>query len=239
MFFSYQFSEEEIDVVSVTDKYNSNGRNACTLPTNPSTRDRQHLQRTMASAISNKRMAQNNNGLKTLLPLRKQNAQQQQQEVSHQQQQQQQNNNQSPQQNQQQQQQRRGVKRPRISTTTSTSGGRSPNSYKKRGNTTHSSDSEPEPSEKRSLHNNMERQRRIDLRNAFEDLRLLVPEVSKRDRAPKVVILREAAVYCDYLGDHSEKLDRQVDDLRKQQERLRAKVSSLRRTLAASNNKHR
>lgn len=213
------FAEEEIDVVSINDKYNSNGRIACTLPTNPSNRDRQHLQRTMASAITNKNIVGHSNGIKTLLPLRKPQPPQQHDVL---------------QQQQQQQQQRRGVKRNRISTT---NGGRSPNNYKKRANFSHnSSDSEPEPSEKRNLHNNMERQRRIDLRNAFEDLRLLVPEVSKRERAAKVVILREAAIYCDYLGEHSDRLNKQVDDLRKQQERLRARVSLLRRTLAS---KHR
>lgn len=212
MLISFFFAEEEIDVVSVGDKYNTNGRIACTLPTNPSNRDRQHLQRTMASAISSKRMSQTNTGIRTLLPLRK--------------------SNQMSEHDYQPQQPRRGVKRTRISTPAGT---RSPN-YKKRANCSNSSDSEPEPSEKRSLHNNMERQRRIDLRNAFEDLRLLVPEVSKRERAAKVVILREAATYCDHLGDHSNKLNMQVDELRKQQQRLRARVSQLRLSLAS---KHR
>lgn len=96
----------------------------------------------------------------------------------------------------------------------------------------HSSDSEPEPSEKRSLHNNMERQRRIDLRNAFEDLRLLVPEVSKKERAAKVVILREASQYCRFLtGSHQNYLTH-IEELKKKQEWLRSRVSSLRRKLA-------
>lgn len=82
----------------------------------------------------------------------------------------------------------------------------------------------------------MERQRRIDLRNAFEDLRLLVPEVTKKERAAKVVILREAAIYCDTLGDTSEKMCKQKDDLRREQDRLRARLSQLRRALAV---KHR
>lgn len=95
-----------------------------------------------------------------------------------------------------------------------------------------SSDSEPEPSEKRSLHNNMERQRRIDLRNAFEDLRLLVPEVSKKERAAKVVILREASTYCNNLTNiHHNSLAR-IDELKSTQEWLRKRVSSLRRKFA-------
>lgn len=98
--------------------------------------------------------------------------------------------------------------------------------------TQHSSDSEPEPSEKRSLHNNMERQRRIDLRNAFEDLRLLVPEVSKKERAAKVVILREASQYCRFLTNSHHNYLNHMDELKKKQEWLRSRVSSLRRSLA-------
>ncbi|CAG9824903.1 unnamed protein product [Phaedon cochleariae] len=85
----------------------------------------------------------------------------------------------------------------------------------------------------RSLHNNMERQRRIDLRNAFEDLRVLVPEVSKKERAAKVVILREAAQYCDFLTNTSDIYAKHMEDLKKQQEWLRLRVSQLRRNLAA------
>lgn len=96
----------------------------------------------------------------------------------------------------------------------------------------HSSDSEPEPSEKRSLHNNMERQRRIDLRNAFEDLRLLVPEVSKKERAAKVVILREASQYCRSLTNSHNNHLTHIEELKKKQEWLRSRVSSLRRSLA-------
>lgn len=96
----------------------------------------------------------------------------------------------------------------------------------------HSSESEPEPSEKRSLHNNMERQRRIDLRNAFEDLRLLVPEVSKKERAAKVVILREASTYCNNLTNIYSKYLAYIKALKEKQEVLRSKVSSLRRNFA-------
>nr|CAH7759516.1 unnamed protein product [Callosobruchus chinensis] len=104
--------------------------------------------------------------------------------------------------------------------------------YKRRlyGN---SSDSEPEPSEKRSLHNNMERQRRIDLRNAFEDLRQLIPEVSKKDRAAKVLILKEASQYCDNLTRTSINQQKHMEDLKRHQEWLRNRVSQLRRSLAA------
>lgn len=105
--------------------------------------------------------------------------------------------------------------------------------YKRRHQAGNSSDSDLEPLEKRSMHNNMERQRRVDLRNAFEDLRVLVPEVSSRERAAKVVILREASLYCNKLGNIGMAMNRKVEELRRQQERLRLRVSQLRRNLAA------
>lgn len=91
---------------------------------------------------------------------------------------------------------------------------------------------EEDSQEKRDLHNNMERMRRIDLRNSFEELKALVPSVSNKDRAAKVVILREAANYCDDLGADSQSKYMQLMALRKEQERLRAMVSSLRKAAA-------
>lgn len=206
---SFVAEEEEIDVVSVTEKYT--GRMTYALPTNPSSRDRQQLQKTMATAISNKRLSTPTSRIKTMMPLRKQ------QPII----------DVSP---AKRRQDTRGVKRniqPRITTTP----GSSP--YKRRAGYMHNSDSEPEPSEKRSMHNNMERQRRIDLRNAFEDLRLLVPEVSCKEKAAKVAILREAAQYCNKLGIISANMIKQKVEMKRQQERLRARVSQLRRSLAA------
>ncbi|XP_046587207.1 myc protein [Neodiprion lecontei] len=95
-----------------------------------------------------------------------------------------------------------------------------------------SSDDEPD-TEKRSLHNNMERQRRIELRNAFEDLRVLVPEVQMKEKAPKVVILRQAAVYCNKLTETDRTNTDAVSDLKSRQDRLRSKLSQLRRNFAA------
>ena len=96
-----------------------------------------------------------------------------------------------------------------------------------------SSDDDDEPdTEKRSLHNNMERQRRIELRNAFEDLRVLVPEVEAKEKAPKVAILRQAALYCDRLTDLEQLNQAKVCEMKKRQERLRAQLSQLRRSLA-------
>lgn len=95
-----------------------------------------------------------------------------------------------------------------------------------------STDSEPDSREKRSLHNSMERMRRIDLRNSFEELRQLVPSLSNKDRAAKVVILRDAAVYCSDLGTQSRLMKNEVEALQREQLRLRSVVSSLRKAAA-------
>lgn len=94
-------------------------------------------------------------------------------------------------------------------------------------------DSESDSKEKRDMHNNMERMRRIDLRNSFEELKALIPSLVVKERAPKVQILQEAASYCTELKFESRKLTSQVAALRKEQERLRGTVSGLRRSLAA------
>lgn len=211
--------EEEIDVVSVGEKYTTINRMA--LPTNPSTRDRQQLQRRMATAISNKRKTMQKvppTVSSTMMTTRKQYL-----------------DTPAPSPMKRRMAEPRNVKRTKQyhhrMTAAASSSTSSP--YKRRTNYGNSSDSEPEPSEKRSLHNNMERQRRIDLRNAFEDLRKLVPEVFKKDKAPKVVILREAAKYCNHLGNVAYNHNRQMEELKKRQEWLRQRVSQLRRSLAA------
>ncbi|EDV99829.1 GH12538 [Drosophila grimshawi] len=78
--------------------------------------------------------------------------------------------------------------------------------------------------EKRNLHNDMERQRRIGLKNLFEALKKQIPNIRDKERAPKVNILREAAKLCEHLTseDHSLMLKRQQlkAKLKQQQERL-------------------
>ena len=48
---------------------------------------------------------------------------------------------------------------------------------------------------KRSVHNSLERQRRVDLRNSFDYLRKLVPAIEKLEKSPKVQILRKSTEY--------------------------------------------
>lgn len=86
---------------------------------------------------------------------------------------------------------------------------------------------EQETLEKRNLHNDMERQRRIGLKNLFEELKRQIPTLREKERAPKVNILREAAILCTRLNREQE----QLKALHKQQERLLARVRQLRSSL--------
>lgn len=88
---------------------------------------------------------------------------------------------------------------------------------------------EAETIEKRNLHNNMERQRRIGLKNLFEELKCQIPSLKDKERAPKVNILREAAGYCT-------KLRRDEDlhaELTKKHNRLMTRVRNLKASIAA------
>ncbi|XP_053681839.1 myc protein [Sabethes cyaneus] len=89
------------------------------------------------------------------------------------------------------------------------------------------SSEELETLEKRNLHNDMERQRRIGLKNLFEELKRQIPTLREKERAPKVNILREAANLCQRLNREQE----QLNALRKQQQRLYARVRQLRTSL--------
>ncbi|XP_065362710.1 myc protein [Calliphora vicina] len=78
--------------------------------------------------------------------------------------------------------------------------------------------------EKRNLHNDMERQRRIGLKNLFESLKKQIPSIKDKERAPKVNILREAAKLCEALTreDHQllEQKAKLKEELRRKQELL-------------------
>lgn len=82
--------------------------------------------------------------------------------------------------------------------------------------------------EKRKFHNNMERKRRVDLRNLFEELRELIPNLQNKKRAPKVQILNEAEALCNELSYKSKMQSKQAEELRREQARLRNAVAPLR-----------
>lgn len=71
------------------------------------------------------------------------------------------------------------------------------------------------------MHNSLERQRRVDLRNAFEYLRQLVPDTMILEKAPKVQILKKAALHCKNLQHAEERLIREKEKLKRQVEELK------------------
>lgn len=83
--------------------------------------------------------------------------------------------------------------------------------------------------EKRNLHNDMERQRRIGLKNLFENLKDKVPSLREKERAPKVNILREATLLCTKLTQE----DREYEQQLKRRHRLQQRLKYLREQLAA------
>lgn len=91
-------------------------------------------------------------------------------------------------------------------------------------NRTFSVDETADTIEKRNLHNDMERQRRIGLKNLFEALKKQIPSIKDKERAPKVNILREAAKLCEALTREDQQLSEQKaklkEELRRKQELL-------------------
>ncbi|GBP32989.1 Myc protein [Eumeta japonica] len=186
-------AEEEIDVVSISEK--SGQMNVSTrtesLPRVPSALDRHNIQRTVASAITSRRVP--------TTPPRK---------------------------------------RMPPSAAASAAPAYSPTRKRTRGpgrrprRSSPDTDSDPDVPdlEKRSLHNDMERMRRIGLKNLFDQLKEQIPATRDKERAPKVVILREAASLCRRLQAE----EREREALRRHQTRLLAKLKKLRSIHAAA-----
>lgn len=83
---------------------------------------------------------------------------------------------------------------------------------------------------KRNLHNDMERQRRIGLKNLFENLKDKIPSLREKERAPKVNILREATTLCKKLTQEDHEYERQL----KRRHRLQQRLKFLREQAAAA-----
>ncbi|NP_001243937.1 myc proto-oncogene protein [Bombyx mandarina] len=106
---------------------------------------------------------------------------------------------------------------------------RGPGRRGRRSNTDTDSEAESPEIERRSIHNDMERQRRIGLKNLFDELKMQIPATRDKERAPKVVILREAAALCKKLSQE----DIEREKLRKKQNQLMARLKKLRKSLSA------
>ncbi|XP_067856847.1 myelocytomatosis oncogene homolog [Heptranchias perlo] len=85
-----------------------------------------------------------------------------------------------------------------------------------------SSDAEDE--DRRRTHNVLERQRRNELKHCLFSLRDQVPELSKNDKASKVVILRKATEYVSRLKAEEQKLIAEREKLHKKQQQLRRRL---------------
>lgn len=232
-------SEDEIDVVSVCGEKSSSSRSSSqgALPTNPSARDRHALQQTMASAM--KRSAYSSympSGRQPSGKLARMQAERQRQRERKRRAQERDDSSEED------------VVRPSkkrakhhhaykpVRRGHGHGGGHGSGHSSSHGHHSFksaSSDSEPDSCEKRSLHNNMERQRRVDLRNAFEDLRVVVPPLSSNPRAAKVVILKEASHYCHQLAADAKSLQQESGCLERERDRLLARVSFLRKQVAS------
>lgn len=187
------------------------------LPTNPSLADQQHFQLTVNTAFKEKPPGSRPRGRPPSNPARKRAAQEAAAHLEE-----------KPAKRARHRScQRRNKVGRTMSSSTSVS-----SSPSMRSTTSRSSSDDELDTEKRREHNNMERQRRIELRNAFEELRVLVPAVEHKDKAPKVVILRQATAYCALLAEKEISFAATVAELRRQQEKLRASLSYLRRSLA-------
>ncbi|XP_013109320.1 myc protein [Stomoxys calcitrans] len=95
-------------------------------------------------------------------------------------------------------------------------------------NRSFSADETADTIEKRNLHNDMERQRRIGLKNLFEALKKQIPSIKDKERAPKVNILREAAKLCEALTREDQLLCEQKAKLKEELRRKQELVNQLR-----------
>jgi len=81
-----------------------------------------------------------------------------------------------------------------------------------------------EDTERRRLHNNMERQRRINMKESYEQLRMQVPAVAGNDRASKVSILKQGATFIKSLTEIGNSLKINITNLRQQNEMLKREL---------------
>lgn len=86
-----------------------------------------------------------------------------------------------------------------------------------------------EDSAKRNLHNNMERQRRISMKNFFDALKQHVPTIANKERVAKVTILNQAKIHISALKDEDNAGLSRIKQLRRQNQILEKKFEELRR----------
>ncbi|XP_008059899.1 myc proto-oncogene protein [Carlito syrichta] len=92
--------------------------------------------------------------------------------------------------------------------------------------------SDTEENDKRRTHNVLERQRRNELKRSFFALRDQIPELENNEKAPKVVILKKAAVYILAVQAEEQKLVAEKGLLRQRREHLKHRLEQLRNSCA-------
>jgi len=81
--------------------------------------------------------------------------------------------------------------------------------------------------EARDVHNQMERQRRTDLKNAFDELKDYVPTIANSDRASKQMVLDKAIEHCKALRMKENSVREQRKNIVQRNELLKKKLALL------------
>jgi len=88
--------------------------------------------------------------------------------------------------------------------------------------------------EARDVHNQMERQRRTDLKNAFDQLKDYVPTIANSDRASKQMVLDKAIEHCKALKIKETNVREERKNLVQRNELLTKKLALLESQIASS-----
>jgi len=81
----------------------------------------------------------------------------------------------------------------------------------------------------REIHNSMERQRRIELKNEFDKLKSLIPEIAQNDKVSKLNVLNYSADYVTKLEKTDLKLKLKKNNLKEKRQKLMEELSRLSR----------
>ena len=88
-------------------------------------------------------------------------------------------------------------------------------------------ETEEKPKDARDLHNHMERQRRTELKKAFEYVKKSVPTISSSERVSKQMILDKGIDYCRSLRQKEAAINKYKRSLDEKNSILRKKLKSL------------
>ena len=82
--------------------------------------------------------------------------------------------------------------------------------------------------EVRDLQNFMQRRRRVDMKNAFEALKICLPDIAETDRASKLMILGRAADFCQELTKKESAVKNEIEKEARRNQLLQKKLTMLR-----------